>query len=100
METLTELQPLKSLQNIIKKMGWYTGKSQLLITYEGDFEGFYGKASEDWEQQAVVELKEIKNSSGEIICPAIKVKGNAYESIEDVARKAVKLYENWVTASK
>ena len=100
METLTELQPLKSLQNIIKKMGWYTGTSQLIITYEGAFEGFYGKASEDWEQQATIELKEIKNSSGEIICPAIKVKGTAYESIEDVARKTVKLYENWNVTNK
>ncbi len=100
METLTELHPLKYLQNIIKKMGWYTGKSQLLITYEGEFEGFYGKASEDWEQQAVIQLKEVKNSSGVIICPEIKVKGTAYESIEDVARKAIKLYENWYATNK
>ena len=100
MEILTELQPLKVLQNVIKKMGWYTGKSQLLITYEGEFEGFYGKASEDWEQQAVVELKEVKNSSGEIICPGIKVKGTAYESIEDVARKVVQLLEKWDSENK
>ncbi len=100
MENLNELQPLKSLQSIINKIGWYTGKSQLLITYEGEFEGFYGKASEDWEQQAVIELKEIKQSNGDVICPAIKVKGACRESIEDVALKVVKLYNNWSAANK
>ncbi|MES2620190.1 MAG: hypothetical protein V4615_04990 [Bacteroidota bacterium] len=99
MESLLELHPLTSLQNIITKMGWYTGKSQLLITYEGAFEGFYGKASEDWEQQATVELKEVSGTNGQIICPGIKVKGLPYESVEDVARKVVKLYEKWVADS-
>ena len=100
MENLNELQPLKSLQSIIKKIGWYTGKSQLLITYEGEFEGFYGKASEDWEQQATVELKEIKQSNGDIVCPGLKVKGTFGESIEDIALKVVKLYNNWVAANE
>ena len=95
METINELQPLKYLQQIINRAGFYSGKSRLLITYEGEFEGFYGKASEDWEQQAVIQLKEIKNSNDEIMIPEIKVIGLRNESIEQVARKVVIIYERW-----
>lgn len=100
METLSKTEPLKELQNIIGRLGWYSGKSQLLITYEGSFEGFYGLASEDWEQQAVIELKEVKTTNDKIICPAIKVKGNRFESIEDIAKKVLSIYEKWSSENK
>jgi len=47
---------LIKLENKIQGLGWFSKQVQLIITLKSEFEGFYGKASEDWEKQVTIEI--------------------------------------------
>jgi len=67
------------LQDFIVRLGFFSKSVKLTIVLESQFEGFYGKASEDWEQQVTIQIE----SPDEKICPTIKVVGQRYEYIDD-----------------
>lgn len=74
---------LKELENWIRTQGWFSGQLKLEITLKSEFEGFYGKASEDWEKQVIMKL----TSPDESKFPNVEIKGRPYESIDDVAKR-------------
>ena len=81
---------MNNLEQLIKdfeRIAWYTGKSNLKINIFGEFEGFYGKASEDWEHSIVIESNEVIDSAGEIIWPSLKVTGKRFEDLDSVAKR-------------
>lgn len=75
------MKNITSLEKMINSVGWFTGQLELKISIKSEFEGFYGKASEDWERQVTIE----------IICPkdlkfkSTKIVGNRFEGINEVA---------------
>jgi hypothetical protein len=69
-------------------LGWYSGRKTLFnLKCEGEFEGFYGRASEAWNQQFTLTTEEVLLENGKKI-PAISVKG---ETIKEACDKALKL---------
>jgi len=89
-----KLSNLNELEHFINGLGWYTGHSKLSITHTGEFEGYYGRASESWEHQTIIELKEVLSDNKKVLCPAIKVVGARFDSIEDVAKKVLERIKN------
>jgi hypothetical protein len=81
------MKNIKELEIKIRNLGFFSGKIQLLISLTSEFEGFYGKASEDWEKQVVIEIK----SSDESVIKSIKVFGKRFESIDDVAGRLLNM---------
>lgn len=73
------------LENKIRNLGWFSGQVELLISLKSEFEGFYGKASEDWETRTTIEIK----SPDETKIKNIKVVGTRFETINDVAKKVL-----------
>lgn len=90
------MENLKKIEQFISTLGWFAGEVSLLISVNRSFEGYYGKASEDWETQIVIEIKSPKEDK----CPNIKIVGNRYEKIEDVARRVLFLIDNWKEQNK
>jgi len=76
---------LIKLENKINKLGFFPRQIELIISLKSEFEGFYGKASEDWEQQVVIEIK----SPDENIIKNIRVVGKRFEKINDVAGRVL-----------
>lgn len=70
-------------------MGWFQGKRTLTITLDSEFEGFYGLASEGWEQQVKIEFKSANPPH------TITVKGNRFETIDQVCGKIITMIENF-----
>ena len=79
------MKNLEELQRIIWNQGFFVGVLSLEITLKSEFDGFYGKASEDWEKQ--VEIK-ISSKDSKLICN-IKVTGKRGEGIDEVAAKVL-----------
>ena len=79
------MENLYKLQQFISNIGWFSKKITLTITLENEFEGFYGYASESWEQRVTITI----DSPDPDICPSLKVIGRRFESIEDVARRVM-----------
>jgi hypothetical protein len=70
---------LNKLIAMLMSFGWYTGKSDLLtLKIEGEFEGFYGKASESWEQKFILEIGQINFSKK--VFPGLKLEGTRYDT--------------------
>jgi len=81
------MENLKKLENKIDGLGWFLKQVELKISLKSRFEGFYGKASEDWEQQVTIEI----TSPDDSIIKNVKVVGNRGDKIDDVAGKVLKL---------
>jgi len=91
------------LQNLISMligMGWYVGKPDLLtLKIEGEFEGFYGKASESWEHRFSLEISEIHFDGKEF--PGFKAVGVRHtRNFEDLAMQAIKFINNFYNKEK
>jgi hypothetical protein len=72
---------LKDLEQYFIHRGWYSGTHPFLsIRLEGGFEAFSGRASETWEYRWVVGV----HANLEMEIPAIMVKGNVYQSLDDI----------------
>ncbi len=68
-------------------LGWYGGRKTLFnLKCEGDFEGWSGRASEDWEQRFTLTSEEIITDNGKKY-PALHIEG---ESVKEVCDKALK----------
>jgi len=50
------MENLIKLQKFVWERGWFSKSIKLTITLESEFEGYYGKASEDWEKQVIIQL--------------------------------------------
>ena len=85
------MENLKQLQQFVRGTGWYSGTLKLTIELKCKFEGFYGKASETWESQVLIEL----SSPDEKMFPNVKVLGKRYESIDDVAKIVMQQIGDW-----
>ncbi len=85
------MENLIKLQKFVWERGWFSKSIKLTITLESEFEGYYGKASEDWEKQVIIQLE----SFDENICPNIKVIGNRFEDIDSVAVRVLLKIEEW-----
>jgi len=85
------MENLIKLQKFVWERGWFSKSIKLTITLESEFEGYYGKASEDWEKQVIIQLE----SFDENICPNIKVIGNRFEDIDSVAVRILLKIEEW-----
>ena len=81
---------LKELQNRISQAAWFSGELQLNIQLKNSFEGHYGLASEDWENQVVIEIV----SPEDCKIPNLKVVGARFQSIDDVAKIVLDKIEN------
>ncbi len=78
----------KKLVEYAYSLGWYSGRKTLFnLKCEGEFEGFYGRASESWNQRFVLTSEEIFIQNGRKI-PALEITG---ESIKEVCDKALKI---------
>lgn len=74
---------LLELERKIRGLGWYKGTVKMTISQECEFEGFYGLASEGWEQQITIDI------IGQGVIPDLKVKGSRFDTIDDVAKKVL-----------
>lgn len=79
------------LENFVSSLGWFSHQVKLIITVRREFEGFYGKASEDWESQVSIEIV----SPDEKICPNLKFTGARFEDIEGVSIRAIDFINKW-----
>jgi len=79
------MENLKQLEQFIGQLGFFSQTINLKILIEREFEGFYNKASEDWEQRVTIEIE----SPNETICPNVKVVGKRFEKINDVAARVL-----------
>lgn len=69
---------LQQLIQMLISFGWYVGKSDLLILkIEGEFEGFYERASEAWEHRYILEIGEIKFDKKTF--PGLRLEGSRYD---------------------
>lgn len=73
------------------RLGWYSGRKTLFnLKCEGEFEGFYGRASEDWNQQFTLTSEEIF-INGENVdsikrkIPALNISGKSVKEVCDQA---------------
>ena len=67
-------------------LGWYSGRKTLFnLKCEGEFEGFKGRATEDWEQRFHLTSEEILFENGKKV-PEISVYG---ETVKEVCDKAM-----------
>ena len=89
---------LEQLQKKLINFGWYGGKSNLLIlTMEGEFEGFYGRATEAWEHRFSLEIGRIEFDGKTF--PGYKVVGKSWkDDWEILAKQALKWLEDWETS--
>lgn len=84
----------KELLGYAYNLGWYGGRKTLFnLKCEGEFEGFYGRANENWNQQFTLTSEEIFiDGSGvdspQHIIPALNITG---KTVEEVCSKALKL---------
>ena len=76
---------LMKLENKIRQLGFFSKQVKLNISLVSEFEGFYGKASEDWEKQVVIEII----SPDEKVIKSVKIIGNRFEKINDVAGRVL-----------
>ena len=70
-------------------LGWYGGRKTLFnLKCEGEFEGFYGRANESWNQKFTLTSEEIiTNAPGGRKISAINIEG---QSVKEVCDKALK----------
>ncbi|NBV27935.1 hypothetical protein EBS02_02795 [bacterium] len=90
------MENVKELQKFVWGLGWFSKSIKLTITLESQFEGYYGRASEDWEKQVIIQLE----SPDETICPNIKVVGQQFDDIDKVAYHVLQMIENWKLSLK
>ena len=90
------MENLRDLQRFIWSLGWFSKSVKLTITLESEFEGYYGKASEDWEKQVTIQIK----SPDETICPNIKVVGQRFDDIDKVSFLVLQKIETWRSSLK
>ena len=81
------MENLKKLENKIYGLGWFSKQIELRVSLKSEFEGFYNKASEDWEQQVTIEIVSPDNS----IIKNVKVVGGRGDKIDDVAGKVLEM---------
>ena len=80
------------MQNLLKKinnLGWFVGEFDLQINIKRSFEGYSGKATEDWETQYSIKSKGLND--GEIF-PIINEKSKSYETFEDFIKRIEQKY--------
>lgn len=90
------MENVRDLQKFVWGLGWFSKSVKLTITLESEFEGYYGKASEDWEKQVVIQIE----SSDETKCPNIKVVGQRFDDIDKVAFRVLQMIETWRSSLK
>ena len=90
-----KLSNVEKLERFVKSLGWYSGTSNLTISLTGAFEGFSNRATETWEYQTIITLKEVLNDSGKIICPYMKFTSRGIESMEKVAGRMFTELIDW-----
>jgi hypothetical protein len=81
------MENVKKLQQFIWELGCFPKSVKMTITLESQFEGYYGKASEDWEKQVIIQIE----SPDETKCPNIKVVGQRFEDIDAVAYRVFQM---------
>jgi hypothetical protein len=91
---------LEILEKKLRNYSWYSGESDLLILkIEGEFEGFYGRASESWENRYSLEIGKINFTKNPF--PGYKVVGRRYnKSWDDLAKQALDWIEDWEKDNK
>jgi len=87
------MENLKRLECFIRNHGWYSGKLKLEISLVGEFEGFYGKASEDWEHQVKISIH-----GGKL--PDIEIVGGRHDNIDKVAEKVYQKLHSLIDDAK
>jgi len=90
------MENLRDLQKFVWNLGWFSKSVKLTITLESEFEGYYGRASEDWEKQVTIQIE----SPDETICPNIKVVGQRLEGIDKVSFRVLEMIETWRSSLK
>lgn len=85
------MENLRDLQKFVWNLGWFSKSVKLTITLESSFEGYYGRASEDWEKQVIIQIE----SPDEKICPNIKVIGQRFDDIDRVSFLVLQKIETW-----
>jgi len=77
---------LAELSRHFTSRGWYSGTHPFLsLRLEGGFEAFSGKASETWEYRWIIYVHE----NIEIGIPALTVRGNVYETLDQLADRTL-----------
>ena len=89
------MENMLKLQQFLWRLGWFSKKVRLTITLESEFEGFYGKASEDWEKQVVIKLESPDTTK----CPSLTIIGQRHDGIDEVAKKVLVAIEDWHSSS-
>jgi len=80
------LDSFKKLLHYAHSLGWYSGKRTLFnLKCEGSFEGWTGRATEDWEQRFTLTSEEILLQNGKKI-PALDIVG---KSVKEVCEQAL-----------
>lgn len=65
--------------------GWFGGSLKMNILIENEFEGFYGKASETWENRITISI----DSPNDCAIPSLRLVGTRYDNINTVAQKVL-----------
>ena len=90
------MENLRDLQKFVCSLGLFSKSVKLTITLEREFEGYYGRASEDWETQVIIRIE----SPDEKICPNIKVIGQRFDDIDRVSFLVLQKIETWRSSLK
>lgn len=80
---------IRELEKYINEINWFTGSIEMNVLLERTFEGYWGKASETWESRVTIEIKKVNYNSNTVTLPDIKVVGNRWDGIDDVAGKVL-----------
>ena len=94
--TIKKMENLRDLQKFVWNLGWFSKSVKLTITLESEFEGYYGRASEGWEKQVIIQIE----SPDETICPNIKVIGQRFDDIDKVSFLVLQKIETWRSSLK
>jgi hypothetical protein len=82
---------LIELEKRITSLGWFAGRIKLEILLENEFEGFYGKANENWNSRVSIRLSSTYDPRFFKECI-----GKQYQNINEVAGEILKwLDEEW-----
>lgn len=75
---------VQQLEQAVIDTGWYKGRLTLTLVVEGEFEGFWGRANEDWNFRVRISV-----SCDDPKIPSFELVGNRNQRLEDLAREAI-----------
>lgn len=89
-ETLALFIYMEELIRKINNTGWFSGELKIDIQIRRTFEGYHGRASEDWETQYEFTSTEIESDKGKVLFPRLHRISKRNQSFEDFIKSITK----------